>query len=119
MSKLDLSEIKTEFSECKSMKQVNIKKKIKQANLGHQNTTIIYTKAHTPNHNEDKNMSDQPTKIDFNVLADENDINKCDKNNINNDPIKTCKPLKRLISSLKYYQTLDVTNNKDHQNIFA
>eukprot|EP01084_Bolivina_argentea_P179352 309933_1 len=38
MSKLDLSEIKTEISECKSMKQVNIKKKIKQANLGHQNT---------------------------------------------------------------------------------
>eukprot|EP01084_Bolivina_argentea_P187363 322754_1 len=61
---------------------------------------ITDTTTYAPHHNEDKYMSNEPSKIDFDVFQDENDINKCDKNNINNDPIKACKPLQRLISSL-------------------
>eukprot|EP01084_Bolivina_argentea_P179349 309930_1 len=85
ISKLNFSESSTEFSECKSVKDINTANEIsvKQANLAHQNTPITDTKAHAPNHNEDKYMSDEPNKI-----------NKCDKNNIN-DPIKACKPIKR------------------------
>eukprot|EP01084_Bolivina_argentea_P032947 60973_1 len=64
-------------------------------------------------------MSDEPSKIDLDVFKDETDINKCIKNNSNNDPIEACKPIRRLISSLKYYEMLDIINNKDHQNIFT
>eukprot|EP01084_Bolivina_argentea_P219498 372263_1 len=78
ISKLGLSEINTEFHECKSgkdknsankisMKQVNIKKEIKQTNLAHQNTintSITNAKVHAPNHDEAKHMSDEPAKID-------------------------------------------------------
>ncbi len=39
--------------------------------------------------------------------------------NKRDNPIEACKPVKRLISSLKYYEMLDIINNKDHQNIFT
>eukprot|EP01084_Bolivina_argentea_P292984 503839_1 len=109
ISKLDLSAIKT----------ANKKISMKQTNLAHQNTPITSTKAHVANHNEDKYSSDEASKMNFDVFKDENDINKCDKNNINNNPIDSCKPVKRLISSLKYYEMLDIMNNKDDQNIFT
>eukprot|EP01084_Bolivina_argentea_P292985 503841_1 len=122
ISKLDLSAIKTEFYERKSVKDTktaNKKISMKQTNLAHQNTPITSTKAHVANHNEDKYSSDEASKMNFDVFKDENDINKCDKNNINNNPIDSCKPVKRLISSLKYYEMLDIMNNKDDQNIFT
>eukprot|EP01084_Bolivina_argentea_P120478 213565_1 len=117
ISKLDLSEIKAEFHECESVKvkkTANIMS-MKQSNSAHQNTPVTDPKAYAPNHNQDKDSAEL-SKIDVNIFKDENNINKCNKNGINNDPIESCKPLKRLISSLKYYQMLDVINNKDHQN---
>eukprot|EP01084_Bolivina_argentea_P179351 309932_1 len=116
ISKLDLAEISTEISECKSVKDKKTANKIsmKQANLAHQNTHITDTKAHAPNHNEDKYMSDEPSKINSDVFKDDNNNHEC-KKDTDKDPIGACKSIKRLISSLRYYSSLDIINNTNDQ----
>eukprot|EP01084_Bolivina_argentea_P292202 502287_1 len=44
---------------------------------------------------------------------------KCDRSNANNDPIKGCEAVNRLVEALKYYSSLEIMNNKNHQNKFT
>eukprot|EP01084_Bolivina_argentea_P111482 198878_1 len=62
-------------------------------------------------------MTTKSSKIDLDTFKDIS--NKCNQDDNNDDPIDSCKAVKRLVSSLKYYSMLDLTNNKDHQNIFS
>eukprot|EP01084_Bolivina_argentea_P262997 444987_1 len=63
-------------------------------------------------------MTARKKEMGLDTLKDDIDINKCDKGNTHN-PIEACKPVKRLISSLQYYEMLDIINNNDHQHIFT
>ena len=64
-------------------------------------------------------MTDTKQKeINLNLTIFKTDQSDIECNDNNDDPIKCCSALKRLVTGLKYYSLLNVITNQDHKQIF-